>query len=218
MIDTIIKICSHLSLTDPLDAAIFACLTTTFFTTARTREFTVKNLNSFNLDLHITRNNMSIQRDRQGLEITNFHLPHTKAAPQGEDVNWAKQDGLADPHRALMNHIVINNMPPNLHLFSYKAKNTHRPLTRAKFLKTLEKAVKSAGISPLKGHGIRIGSTLEYLLWNVPFEVVKVKGRWASDAFLTYLRKHTQILAPFMQAKPAVHEAFLHITIPPIHR
>ena len=83
-IDTIIKIRSHLSLTDPLDAAVFACLTTTFFVTARTGEFTVKNLNSFNLDLHVTRNNMSIQRDHQGLEITNFHLSHTTAAPQGK--------------------------------------------------------------------------------------------------------------------------------------
>ena len=161
---------------------------------------------------------MSIQCDRQGLKITNFHLPRTKTAPQGEDVNWAKQDGLADPHHALMNHFDINNTPPNLPLFAYKAKNTHRPLTRAKFLKTLKKATKSAGISPLKGHGISIGSTLQYLLWNVPFEVVKAKGWWASDAFLTYLHKHAQILAPFMQAKLAVHKAFLQLTIPPIRR
>ncbi|KIK73836.1 hypothetical protein PAXRUDRAFT_20455 [Paxillus rubicundulus Ve08.2h10] len=37
------------------------------------------------------------------------------------------------------------------------------------------------------GYSIRIGSTLEYLLWNVPFDVVKVKGHWASNAFLVYL-------------------------------
>ncbi|TEB31909.1 hypothetical protein FA13DRAFT_1628746, partial [Coprinellus micaceus] len=50
------------------------------------------------------------------------------------------------------------------------------------------------------GHGIRIGPTLEYLLRGVPFDVMKVKGWWASDTFQTYLRKHAQILAPYMQA------------------
>jgi hypothetical protein len=73
-------------------------------------------------------------------------------------------------------------------------------------------------MTPLKGHGIRIGSTLEYLLRHIPFDVVKVKGRWASDAFLLYLRKHAQILAPYMQAALALHKSFLQYTIPPIHR
>ncbi|KIK78916.1 hypothetical protein PAXRUDRAFT_162757, partial [Paxillus rubicundulus Ve08.2h10] len=66
------------------------------------------------------------------------------------------------------------------------------------------------------GHGIQISSTLEYLLRNIPFNIVKVKGHWASDTFLVYLRRHTQILAPFMQAKPATHKNFLHYAIPPI--
>jgi hypothetical protein len=34
---------------------------------------------------------------------------------------------------------------------------------------------------------------------------MKVKGRWASDAFLIYLTKHAQILAPYMQAHPVLH-------------
>ncbi|KIK74671.1 hypothetical protein PAXRUDRAFT_174969, partial [Paxillus rubicundulus Ve08.2h10] len=50
----------------------------------------------------------------------------------------------------------------------------------------------------------------------IPFDVVKVKGRWASDAFLVYLRRHAQILAPYMQAQPVIHKAFLHYTLPPI--
>ena len=35
---------------------------------------------------------------------------------------------------------------------------------------------KAAGLEPLQGHGIRIGATLEYLLWGVSFEVMKAKG------------------------------------------
>ncbi|KAI6032847.1 hypothetical protein F5J12DRAFT_699555, partial [Pisolithus orientalis] len=49
------------------------------------------------------------------------------------------------------------------------------PLTRHTFLKTLELALKKVGLPPLKGHGIHIGLTLEYLLRNVPFDIIKVK-------------------------------------------
>ena len=83
-------------------------------------------------------------------------------------------------------------------------------------LAVLSKAALGCHLDPLQGHGIRIGSTLEYLLRGVPFEVVKVKGRWASDAFLLYLRKHAQILAPYMQADPVLHEAFTRLTMPPV--
>jgi len=82
--------------------------------------------------------------------------------------------------------------------------------------KTGAKGVKATGIKPLSGHSLRIGSTLKYLLCNIPFDVIKVKGRWASDAFLLYLHRHAQILAPYMQATPELHESFLRYTMPPV--
>ena len=100
--------------------------------------------------------------------------------------------------------------------FSLTEKNSHKPLTRNKFLKTLKTANKRMGLIRLKGHRIWFGSTLEYLLCNIPFEVVKVKGHWASDAFLVYLRNHAQILAPYMQANHTIHERFRKFVIPPI--
>lgn len=218
-VDTISRLHTHLNLNDPLEAAVFACLTTTFFSTARTGEFTVLNLNAFDPLNHVTRAHVSQQRDRQGFEVTNFRIPCTKSSPQGEDVSWAKQTGPYDPQAALQNHFTLNNPPPSAHLFAYRTKKGFNPLTRSKFLKTLNKAFTAAGLPPLSnGHGIRIGSTLEYLLRNVPFDVVKVKGRWASDAFLVYLRKHAQILAPYIQDSPALHDSFVRYTIPPIRR
>ena len=96
-IEIIAKIRAQLSLSKLLDAAVFACLTTTFFTTARVGEFTVPNLTAFNPLTHVTRKHVEVLHDRQNLEITNFFLPRTKSAPQGENVNWAKQEGPADP-------------------------------------------------------------------------------------------------------------------------
>lgn len=45
----------------------------------------------------------------------------------------------------------------------------------------------SLGEDNLKGHGIHIGATLEYLLCGVPFDVVKSLGHWGSEAFILYL-------------------------------
>jgi len=215
-IDLIIAIRSQLDLKEPLDAAVFACLTTTFYATARTAEFTIPRIDSFDPTLHIKPSDVSDSVDRNNLSTKNFHLPRTKAALHGEDVFWATQHGLSDPDQALSNHFAINEPPPLGALFAYRFKGAHRPLTKSKFLNRLVVATKAAGRTPLQGHGIRIGSTLEYLLRNVPFDVVKTKGRWASDAFLVYLRKHAQIMAPFIQATPALHEQLLRYTLPPV--
>jgi hypothetical protein len=75
----------------------------------------------------------------------------------------------------------------------------------------------SLGLASLKGHGVRIGGTLEYLLRGVPFDVVKSMGRWSSEAFTLYLRKHAVIMAPYLQGSP-IMEAFTRYTMPPVRR
>ena len=103
-----------------------------------------------------------------------------------------------------------------MHLFAYRAKHTRRPLTKSKFVERVGNAARVAGLEPLQGHGIRIGSTLEYLLRGVPFNMMKAKGRWAGDSFLLYLRKHAIVIAPYIQAVPEVQDEFIHYTMPPV--
>lgn len=109
---------------------------------------------------------ISTEQDRQGNEVTDFRLPRTKSAPQGESIYWARQDGPSDPRVALDNHFLINAPPPDGPLFAYRRAKTHVPLTKSKFLAILTSSLKEAGQPPLLGHGIRIGSTLECLLRN----------------------------------------------------
>lgn len=215
-IDFMLAIWNNLALDTPLGAAVFACLTTCFFATGRVGEFTVQKLDIFDPSIHVSKARVSYDQNREGQQVTVLHLPHTKSAPQGEDVCWAKQAGPIDPNAALAHHLEVNNPPQEGHLFAYRHKNSHRPLTKSKFLAELAKAARAAGLEPLQGHGIRIGSTLEYLLRGVPFDVMKVKGRWSSDAFTLYLRKHAQILAPYIQAAPAVHDTFVRLTMPAV--
>src|SRR6266849_10715085 len=209
LVSDIVSVRAHLDLKQPLDAAIYACLTTTFFTAAWLGEFTVRNLNSFNADTHVKVTDIchNIQ-DRHGHTVTTFHIPHTKIIPKekgGETVFWAQQEGTADTHAALANHLSINQPPQTAHLFAYQHNSAHRPLTKSIFLSRFKKALKDAGCSAKHGHSIRIGATLEYLLRGLPFEAVKNIGRWSSDSFSRYLYKHTQILAPYVQANPDLH-------------
>jgi hypothetical protein len=217
-VDYILALRSQFDLSVPLDAAVFSCLTTTFYSAARLGEFTVKNLKpgTFRSSTHVTPTHISSVVDRNDLGMTSFHLPRTKTSSTGEDVSWARQLGLSDPEAALNNHLQINQPPADGPLFAYRHGKGFRALTKTKMLECLSKAARSLNVDPLQGHGIRIGSTLEYLLRGVPFEVVKAKGRWASDSFLLYLRRHAQIMAPYMQAAPALHESVIRYSMPPV--
>ena len=132
---------------------------------------------------HVTPSGLSNSVDRQGNEMTVLCLPRSKSSSEGEDVYWAKQEGETDPVTALTHHRLVNNPPDDAHLFAYKYHDGHRPLTKTKFIQRVASAARAAGLEPLQGHGIRIGATLEYLLRGVPFDVMKAKGWWASDAF-----------------------------------
>ncbi|KII88827.1 hypothetical protein PLICRDRAFT_110129, partial [Plicaturopsis crispa FD-325 SS-3] len=216
-IEYITSIRSQLDLDDPVDAAVFACLTTTFYATARVGEFTVQRLEAFDAKIHVKPSDVSVQRYWNSLSVTNFHLPRTKASQaEGEDVFWSRQDGVTDPKAAWLNHVRVNAPPASGHIFAYQWNGQHRPLIKSKFIKSLGKAARKAGLKPIQGHGIRIGSTLEYLLRGMPFEVMKAKGHWESDTFLVYLRNHACVMAPYLQAVPELHQQLVRITMPPV--
>lgn len=213
-IDFITLIQEKLDMNNPEHVAVFSCLTTTFFCAARLGEFTIKNLASFDPQLNIKPLDVRKEMDRNGLAMTVFHLPRTKTSVKGEEVSWSTQDCITDPEPAFNRHLQTNTPPPDGLLFAYKHKHKHKPLMKTHFLQVVAKAAREAGRDPLQGHGIRVGATLEYLLRGIPFDVMKMKGRWASDAFQLYLRKHAQILAPYMQATPAIHDSFVRYTMP----
>lgn len=206
------EIRQNLDLDAPFDIAVFACLTTTFYSCARLGEFTVPSRESFNLALHVKLDNVSIEEDREGRQTHTFALPSTKTSARGERVYWSRQDGASDPLSAFQRHLQINQPPFDGHLFAYKWEDTHRPMTKPDFMRRIQTAMVAAGLPRLQGHSLRIGSTLEYLLRGIPFETVKSIGRWKSDAFTIYLRKHAQILAPYLQAVPEAQAVFNRLT------
>lgn len=151
----------------------------------------------------------------EGNVVTVLHLPRTKTNQiTGEDMMFSSQSGPVNPTSEIKNHLRINSPTAQEHLFTYTSGGGKRiPLTRRAFLERLKSAALAVGVPAPAGHSFRIGGTLEYLLRGVPFESVKVMGRWKSDAFLVYLRRHTQTLAVFCQDRPGLQEQLIQLTL-----
>ena len=162
--DFITAIRQHLNLEEPLDAAVFACLATCFYATARLGEFTVRTQNCFNANKHVTVQNLSYDQDRNGLRVTVLHLPSTKVAnSEGEDVYWVSQNGDSDPTAALQNHLRVNQPSATSHLFAYRAKNARRPLTKSKFIERVAAAAHcyvTVGTFTRRGFSLYCNATL----------------------------------------------------------
>jgi len=158
----ILAIKEHLDLNNHKDAAIFACITMTFYSVARLGEFTVSALKDFDPKKHICRKHVSEKFDRNALPVTSFHLPSMKCSPLlGEDVYWAAQDGPSDPKAALQNHLLVNAADDSAPLFAWKHPKGICPLTRKELLKRLASISAITSAPDLKGHSIRIGGTLD---------------------------------------------------------
>ncbi|KIK94236.1 hypothetical protein PAXRUDRAFT_460585 [Paxillus rubicundulus Ve08.2h10] len=214
-IDDIKAIRAFLNLDDPGDVAIYACMVIVFYSVARLGEFTVTATSKFDPAKHVTRQNVSFLTDQNGLPVINIALPSTKCAPGGEDIQCASyKDCVSHPEAALRRHFRINPAPSSAHLFAWRhPKSGLRPLSKAQFISRITSIAKRCGLADLKGHSLRIGSILFYLLKGIPFDVVKVMGRWAGEACL---RHHVLILAPFLQANQPLLEIFNHIAMPPV--
>ncbi|KAJ3831888.1 hypothetical protein F5878DRAFT_654755 [Lentinula raphanica] len=209
-VEYITKILGDLDPRNELDAACGGCLTTSFYCAARV---------DFAPDRFVTPTQIRAATDRNGFQTTVIHIPRTKSSPvEGEDLYFSKQLGETNPDWWLRNHLEVNKPEPTEHLFAYAQtagrRIGRRALTKSAFIQRIHKAARNKGLPLLQGHGIRIGATLEYLLRGVPFDAVRVIGRWQSDTFLLYLRKHAEIMAPYLQ--PELHQAFIHYTMPPV--
>jgi hypothetical protein len=197
---------------DPVDAAVCAFCTTAFYGMARTGELVPDYLTKYTAEPRRwpKRSDIDERQNRFGDAATALFLPHTKSAGStGEDIFWSAQPSKGDacPDAVLANHFRVNGTPDDAHVFAYRHAGGHRPLTRDVIRQRLAR-VRIDGKPMTRFHAFRIGGTLEFLLRRVPFAVVKVKGCWASNAFEVYLRKHAEIIAPYMADEQRLYDTF----------
>lgn len=137
-----------------------------------------------------------------------LHYPYTKTKRfMGDDTRLTRQLGSSCPIASSTHHLHLNRFPESLPLFSYQETpgGQWRFLTKKLFLKICNSIWHSCHIPRFTGHSFRIGGTTELLQCGVPPDIVKLMGRWSSDAFLRYWRKleivvpmHAQLLQPVL--------------------
>ncbi|KAG6330444.1 hypothetical protein ID866_8645 [Astraeus odoratus] len=198
--DTLLQLLTYFSLDNPCDAAIYACIVTTFYMVSQLGEFMVPSLNKYTAspNLFIQCSDFSVRQGAEGLPILTFHIPTTKCARQGEDTHCTPLSHLTDPATWLDNHLSLNCPGLTDHLFAWRHPKGIRPLTKTEVTKCMQEIVAQYDLPNIKGHSLHIGGTLHYLLLGTPFEVVKTMGRWSGKSFMHYLQKHVRIPALMM--------------------
>jgi hypothetical protein len=184
----------NLSLSEPLDSAVFFMATAAFYGQIRLGELLPDSKLKSAPEHFPSLSDAKLPNARGSRKV---HLPRTKTAGlHGEDIILCRQHGNTDPIAAFENHCSINALAPSSRLASFMSPSgTHTILTKRKFLARCNEIWSSHGFPVSTGHSFRIGGTTHFLLCKVPPDIVKALGRWSSDAFLRYWRS-LDLIAP----------------------
>ncbi|CAF1636364.1 unnamed protein product [Rotaria magnacalcarata] len=140
------------------DSLLRASLCCAFYGFLRLGEFTV---NKFNASRNLTFSDMHINRNSATFLLKTI---------QNRSIS------------KLFGHLSSNSSP----LFIMP---TGRTLTRTEFVKRLREVISSFGInSPLySGHSLRIGAASTAAKAGLPIYLIKILGRWSSEAYRRYI-------------------------------
>lgn len=187
-----------LDLSSPLDSAIWAVASVAFWGQCRLGELLPSSPSKFDASKFPSRASTNFRANRAAI-----HLPWTKTNKSfGVSIPLPAQFGVSNPATALRNHMAVNSLHSSTPLFCYSHGGTAKMLHKALFMERCNAVWVSIGSSRLTGHSFRIGGTTELLLAGVDPDVVKVMGRWSSDAFLRYWRSVSDIVA--------IHASFVY--------
>jgi hypothetical protein len=200
-LDMLCILYEDLNLMDPLDTCCWAAAMTAFWGQARLGKLLSKCQSKFIPGSVPTLLNLS--HPPRNTDTVKLHLPFTKTkGHRGKTIYLCPQFGPSNPCSALSTHLLTNNVPPDPLLFSYYSTNRFVALTTQKLVACCNSIWSIHGLPSCSGHSFRIGGTTKLLLSNVPPHIVKLLGRWSSDAFLHYWR-NLEHIAP-------MHASFLN--------
>jgi hypothetical protein len=219
---------ARLDPTNPRDAAILGAAGYTFWGCCRLGELLVPSHSQAHDAFKFVRRGSraelasSFRTTEAGVDFFKFHIPWTKTtAEDGADIIITRRRGNPlCPIASMRLHLEVNkSVPASAPLFAYATPTGSLPfsltlahralhltptfagweaLTKEAFMARCNEVVVATGLPPIFGHSFRIGGATELLLMGVEPDVVRVQGRWMSDAFLEYWRKIDEILPLFL--------------------
>jgi hypothetical protein len=191
------QLVQRLDLNSPLDVAVAACATTAFWGQCRLGELlpsSPSNLLSVPFPAR-----SGFKKSSRNPHAYIIHLPRTKTHRHGQDIVLVDQQPLINPILLLERHLRVNDIPNDIHLFSYISPQGLSSLTKPIFLRRCNQIWHTLGYPKTTGHCFRIGGTTELLIAGTPPDVVKVTGRWSSDSFLRYWRSLDDIAPQYIR-------------------
>jgi hypothetical protein len=191
------QLVESLDLSSPVDAAVAACAATAFWGQCRLGELLPSSSSALVFASFPIRS--GFKRSLRNPQSCFLHLPRTKTHHQGQDIVLVDQRAPINPISLLKNHLRVNNVPSDAHIFSYISADGLSVLSKTTFLQRCNEVWHLLGYPRATGHCFRIGGTTELLIAGIPPDVVKATGRWSSDAFLRYWRSLDDIAPQYVR-------------------
>ena len=208
---------NSLNFNDTFDSAVFAVATCAFWGVCHLGEITVPSVAAFAPEQHVTHACGAVfsSHGYQHVRSVKFHVPWTKTEKfRGADISLTAISGPSCPVLALEHHLLSNaGLPPSAHFFAYKTPAGHLPMVKAAFMDRCTEIFTAAGLPPIQGHSFRIGGATEHLRRGLSVDLLKIQGRWKSDAFQRYMRKTDEILSVNIADRDVQHRLHMDLSI-----
>jgi hypothetical protein len=174
-------------------ATIWAACCAAFYGLLRVGEFTTKDGLPFNPAWQAKRGDLVRGWDPVNKRpFYKLHLPRTKTGVPG--TAYLGFSGAFDcPFTALSHMVRLNpTRSPDDPVFNL---GPGAPLMRDDFVAAVRSPLARAGCAEgIHGHSFRIGGATLLAAAGVGDHIIRLAGRWQSDAFLVYVRQHHRIL------------------------
>ena len=179
----------HLDISEPKDAATWACAVIAFFGLCRLGEL-LPSSSTFDSTRF-----PSVKQFHLSSKHARLTLPWTKVAKfQAQDVFITQQMPPLCPIAAWKNYCLVSLPKPDDPIFSYYTLGVRHVLTKRSFLDRCNELWQINIGKKLSGHSFRIGGTTTFLQSGVHPDYIKQHGRWNSDSFLRYWRNLESII------------------------
>lgn len=172
---------------------LWAASTLCFFGFLRSGEAVAPGDAEFDPSRHLTFNDVSVDSHEapRVLEVT-IKASKTDPFRKGVTVVIGATEGELCPVAAILSYMASRG-PGEGPLFRF---SDGRPLTRARFVAAVRRALEEAGLNPqsYSGHSFRIGAATTAAQRGIQDSLIKTLGRWESSAYMIYVRTPKEVL------------------------
>lgn len=173
------------------DDLMTAAVTTAFYGFLRCGEFTTSS-ERFDPSCDLSREDIQPQYTGCNVNEISVLLKSSKTDPfrHGSTISLFRINGITCPITALLTFTAARDSVCNNPTSPFFLLPSGRPLTRKIFLDLLSRLCSAVELDPKKysGHSFRIGAATTAAKKHIPDHMVRVLGRWSSDAYTSYVR------------------------------